>query len=156
MVGVDYEYMKISSSMTIHAPISQVFDVFTDLGKIKDRISGIKELEVLEGENGNMKVGTKWKETREMMGKDSTEIMWVSELTENKSYSVEAQSHGTKYHSLYSFTENGDSTDVTWVFTGTPQTLPAKLMSVLSYIFAGSLKKMLDQDMEELKAVCES
>ena len=146
--------MKISQTITIQAPVSHVFDVFTDLSQAKEHISGIKELEIINGQE-NMKVGTKWKETRTMMGKDSTETMWVSELTQNTSYVVDAESHGTKYRSYFTFIEKEGSTEVTWVFEGIPQTLPAKLMSILGYLFSGSLKKMLAQDMNDLKIVCE-
>jgi len=102
-----------------------------------------------------MAIGTKWRETREMMGKDSTEVMWVSELTKDTSYTVDAQSHGTKYRSIFTFEESGNATHVRWVFEGIPQTFFAKLMNITSIIFAGSLRKMLTKDLEELKTTCE-
>lgn len=100
-------------------------------------------------------VGTKWRETREMMGKDATEEMWVSELTKNTSYTVEAQSHGTKYCSIFTFEDRENTTQVTWSFTGVPQTFTAKLTNILSILFARSLKKMLTKDLQELKVACE-
>lgn len=146
--------MNISHTVTINAPVERVFDIFTDLGQAADNLSGIKSLELLEGPE-KMEVGTRWKETRTMMGKDSTEEMWVSELTENKSYAVDAESHGTKYHSVFTFESVGDKTQVTWMFEGIPQTLGAKLMSVTAKMFMGSLKNMLAQDLNELKVACE-
>lgn len=134
--------------------MSRVFDVFTDLGSASRNLSGIKQLEIIEGSE-RMEVGTRWRETRAMMGKDSTETMWVTELTPNKSYSVDAESHGTKYHSMFTFEEIGGATEVTWTFEGKPQTSSAKLISVLGFLFVGSLKKMMAQDLQELKAICE-
>lgn len=148
------EYMKISQTMTINAPVDRVFIVFTDLDQAKKHISGIKHLEMIEG-SAKMELGTRWKETREMMGKDSTEEMWVSELTQNTSYAVDAESHGTKYHSEFYFEGTGDSTNVTWMFEGTPQTIPAKIMNVVGIFFLGPLKKMMRKDLEDLKMACE-
>ena len=146
--------MTISHTIEINAPVKHVFAVFTDLGRAKSNLSGIKSLEMIKGPE-KMEVGTRWKETRTMMGKDSTEEMWVSELTKNQSYAVDAESHGTKYHSVFTFKGIGDKTQVTWTFEGIPQTLGAKLMSVIAKPFVGSLRKMLAQDMKDLKVACE-
>lgn len=147
--------MKLSSKITINADISKVFDAFTDLNKAPERISGIIELEVLEGP-ANLALGTKWKETRKVFGKESTETMWVSEFTKNKSYSVDAESHGTKYHSKFLFKEIDGATEVRWTFEGIPQTFVAKAMNLLAFMFKGATKKLLDDDMEDLKRACEA
>lgn len=148
-------HMKITQSITINAPIDEVFKTFTNIDTAANTLTGIKQMEIIEGPT-QMEVGTKWKETREMMGKDSTEVMWVSELRKNKSYTVDAESHGTKYRSIYTFTEENGSTTVNWEFEGIPQTFGAKLMSIIAFPFMGPLKKMMFKDMEELKAVCET
>ena len=147
--------MKISSTIVINADISTVFNVFTDLSRAADRLSEISSLEILEGP-ANMAVGTKWKETRTVFGKEATETMWVSELTKDKSYSVDAESNGTKYHSTFTFTSTGNGTRVVWEFEGIPQTFAAKAMGLLGIIFAGSMKKMLDKDLQDLKIACEA
>lgn len=147
--------MKISSTVTINADISKVFTVFTDLGKASDRISGISKLEVLEGPS-KLAVGTKWKETRTVFGKEATETMWVTELSKNKSYSVDAESHGTKYSSTFTFSSVDGGTEVTWVFAGTPQTFGAKVMGLLGILFKGATQKMLEADLQDLKKACEA
>lgn len=146
--------MNISHTIEIDAAVGHVFDVFTDLDSAAKHLSGIQKLEMIDGPK-KMQLGTRWRETRTMMGKDSTEEMWVSELTKNKSYAVDAESHGTKYHSVFAFEDMGNKTRVTWTFGGTPQTFAAKLMSLSAKLFMGPLKKMLAQDMEELKTACE-
>lgn len=146
--------MKISETIHIQAPIEQVFDAFTDLQQAQNNLSGIKDLEVLEG-SAQMEVGTKWKETRSMMGKDSTEVMWVSALEKHESYVVDAYSHGTKYRSVFTFASVSDGTLVEWEFEGLPQTIGAKIMSLSAWVFKGSLRKMLFKDLEDLKAAIE-
>ena len=147
--------MKISSTVTINASISEVFNVFTDLSKALERISGISKLEILEGP-AQMAIGTKWKETRTVFGKEATETMWVTELTKDASYSVDAESHGTKYSSTFTFSSLDGGTEVTWVFSGIPQTFGAKAMSLLAFMFKGATQKMLEADLQDLKKACEA
>lgn len=147
--------MKITDSITIKAPLDKVFNVFTDLEKATERVKSISKLEVLEGP-GLLQVGTKWRETRTMFGKEATEEMWVTALEPNASYEVAAESQGTKYLSRYQFTQNGEATEVSLVFEGMPLTASAKLMNALGFLFAGAAKKALHKDLEDLKAVCEN
>ena len=146
--------MKITASIQIKAPIETVFQVFSDLDKIGDRVKGIDTIELLEG-SSQMALGTKWKETRTMMGKVATETMWVSEIDSPNKYVVEAASHGTEYCSVYTFKSEGENTSVTVVFGGKPISMAAKFMSVTALLFSKSLQKMLLDDMEDLKKICE-
>jgi uncharacterized membrane protein len=147
--------MKITDSIIINAPIEKVFEVFTDLNKASERVKGITKLEMIDGPD-RMQVGTRWRETRTMFGKEATEEMWVTELAQNASYTVEAQSHGTKYYSKYFFKRNGDATEVKMMFEGKPVSTSACLMSFMGLLFAGATKKMLHKDLEDLKAACEN
>lgn len=147
--------MKITDAITINAPVERVFSVFTDLEKATSRVKGINSIEVLEG-SAQMQVGTKWRESRTMMGKEATEVMWVSELAPNASYIVDAESHGMKYQSKYSFQQNGAATEVKMTFEGTPVSTSAKMMNVLGALFAGASKKALHRDLEDLKIASEN
>lgn len=145
--------MKVSATIDIQASVEKVFSVFTDLSNLADRVKGILSIELLEGP-AQMAVGTQWKETRKFYGKEATEIMWVTELQPLKSYAVEAESHGTQYRSDYTFTETENGTRVSMTFVGKPQTLVAKFFGLLFFFMAGSLRKTLQQDMEDLKRAC--
>lgn len=147
--------MQITVTRQINAPIDKVFNVFSDLGKVEDRITGISKIEMLEGDE-KMAVGTKWVETREMFGQTATETMWVTDLQANRSYVVEAESRGVKYKSTYEFESNDQGTEVIMTFEGTPVTLSAKIMGALTTpFFKGASQKALEVDMDELKEVCE-
>jgi len=143
--------MQIKTTISVSAPVKEVFKAFSDLSKAADLIEGIQEIEVLEGP-AMMAVGTKWRETREMFGKTATEVMWVTELEVNKRYIVEAQSHGTTYRSEYVFKEKDGDTVVEMVFAGTPVSLVSKILGTLMFpLFAGATKNALYQDMADLK-----
>ncbi len=142
-------------SCDIAAPRDRVFEVFTELDKAEERIPGITKLELLsEGPFGN---GTRWRETRVMMKKEAVEEMWVTGFRPPESYTVEANSHGMLYETLFEFEPSGEGTQVTWTFHGTPQTFGAKVMSVVfGFLFSGVMKKCMLDDMVALKAVCEA
>ncbi len=105
---------------------------------------------------GSFRIGTRWLETRVIMKKEATEEMWVTAVHPPRSYQVEAESHGTHYHTLFEFEPVGDGTRVTWTFKGTPLTFGAKLMSVIfAPLFKGMMKKCMLDDLEALRAACE-
>ena len=145
--------MQLQITRQINAPLDRVFDVFTDLRAAAERVGGIESVEVLT--DGPFAVGTRWKETRKMMGKLATETMWISAVEVNRSYTAEAESCGTHYTSTYTFEESDGGTLVTMSFAGRPVTLLAKLMSPLGCLMAGMIRKMLVKDLDDLAGVCE-
>jgi len=147
--------MIVTAHTSIKAPIAEVFALFTDFNNLQRNVSAITKIEFLQGD-GEAKVGMKWRETRVMFGKEATEEMWITGIEQDKSYTVESESHGTKYHSVYTFTDEGDgATDVTMKFRGTPLTFTAKLMSLLFVAFKGAAVKALQKDMDDLKKILE-
>lgn len=146
--------MNMIESVHIEKDIDTVFKAFTNLDTAKRALGGILYLQILEGDQ-KMAVGTRWKETRKMMGQESSEVMWVTDLESPHSYSVEAESHGTKYLTTYSFKQTEDGTKVTWEFSGIPQTFVAKMFGILGFLFSGSVKKMMQKDLEDLKLYIE-
>ena len=144
----------LTVSTHVSAPIERVFEVYTDLERAVERIPDIVSLEMLS--DGPFGVGTRWRETRVMMKKEATEEMWVSACDPPKSYTVDAESHGMRYSTLFSFTPEGDGTTVSWAFSGTPQTRVTKVMSpVFNVLFKGTLKKCMLRDLEALRDACE-
>ena len=146
--------MLIQTDITINAPIDRVFEVFSDLEKATERIDGIVAIEILEGP-AQMAVGTKWKETRIMFGKEATEEMYVTEVNRNRNYVVEAENHGMKYRTEYTFTETPDGVQVKLVFGGEPVNMFARLMDLFTRFMSKTVEDMLHQDMLDLKKVCE-
>lgn len=146
--------MNIQLSVQVNAPVERVFAIFSDVQKSEEWVKGITKLEMLSDVTSG--VGTRWRETRIMFGKEATEEMEISAYEPNKSYEVTAENMGMNYHTLFTFTPSGDGTRVEMVFTGTPTTLTARLMGLLMVFFVGATRKALQEDMEQLKAVAES
>lgn len=132
-----------------------VFALYADLRNAADRISGITKLEVLT--DGPVGVGTRFRETRVMMGREATEEMEVTAFDPPRSYTVECHSHGTHYLSTFSFAEaDSGQTDVTVRFDATPQSLFAKLLSPLAGLMMGTVKKCTQGDLDDLAAFAAS
>jgi uncharacterized membrane protein len=147
--------MKITDTIMINATLERVFGVFTDIEKAPERIKAITKIEVLEGPS-KLQLGTKWRETRTMFGKEASETMWVTEMRPSAGYAVEAESHGTKYRSEYTFAENENGVEVTFSFEGLPQTMGARIMGLAFGLFKSATQKALHQDLLDLKAAAES
>lgn len=146
---------NLTVSTHVAAPLQETFDVFTELEHAAERIPAITKLELLsEGPFGE---GTRWRETRVLMKKESTEEMWVTGFEPPHRYTVEANSCGSLYQTLFSFKPDGQGTTVSWSFEATPQTLAAKIMSpVFGLLFKGMMKKCMLEDLEALREVAEA
>ena len=145
---------SVTMSTRVAAPQERVFEVYTELEHAVERIPDITKLELLsEGPFGE---GTRWRETRVMMKKEATEEMWVTGFKPPHSYTVEAESHGVHYDTLFEFEPDGDGTQVRWTFRGTPLTLGAKMTStIFGFLFKGMMKKCMQRDLDALRDVCE-
>ena len=145
---------SIIVSTHVSAPRESVFEVFTDVARAVERVPAITKLELLsKGPFGN---GTRWRETRVIMKKEATEEMWVTGFNPPQSYTVEAQSHGSLYETLFQFETADDGTQVSWTFTGTPQSLSAKLIApICGLFFNGMMQRCMLADLEALRDVCE-
>ena len=135
-------------------PPDAAFDLCTDLRRAAERVAGIKQLEVLT--DGPIGVGTKFRETRVMMGKEATEDMEIIEFERPGHYVVHAESCGCRYRSGFSFAPYGGGTDVTFTFDATPMTFMAKIMSpVMGWMMNGMIKKCIMRDMADLRDAAE-
>ena len=138
----------------IDAPVHDVFAVMSDIPNAANTISGITDIEMLTEDP--VGVGTRWRETRIMFGKSTTEEMGITAFTPDESYVVESDSCGTRYRSTIRFLESHGGTKVQMEFGATPQSLFAKMMQPLGGMFAGTIRKCLLDDLNDAKLACES
>jgi hypothetical protein len=144
---------KLQITRQINAPPERVFEVFTDFANAASNIKQIKKLEVLT--SSEIGKGTRFKETREMMGHTATEEMEITDFQPLKTYSVGCNTCGCSYLSRFDFAPENGGTRVDMTFEGKPLTFFAKLMSPLAWMMMRAMKKCMDGDMDDLKAVAE-
>lgn len=147
--------MKIHLDIMIKAPQNVTYKLFADVKNAGKNIKAIEKIEIINDSKDF--VGTRWRETRTEFGKQATVEMWVQDAKENEFYTVESVDHGTHYTSRYDFKPiDENTTQVLFTFEGKPQTLLARLMSLMFLVFAGTLKKSFMKDMVDLKNILES
>ncbi|MBT8097656.1 MAG: SRPBCC family protein [Woeseia sp.] len=145
-----------SRSKEIAAPPAAVWAVISNIEDAAAVISGIKSIEVLESGTGEGIVGLKWKETREWMGRDAVEVMWVTDASEPSFYETRAESHGAAYRSRLELDPIAAGTRITMSFYCQPETTGARLMWILTgWMAKKSLRKAIDQDLEDIKVAVE-
>ena len=145
--------MNVSLSTTIHAPVDRVFQLSTDLDRWPEIIKGITRVEKLTP--GPVAVGTRFKETRIMFGRETTEEMAFTAIEPNRSYTIEANSCGCLFRATFRFDPKGPDADVKLTMESKATSFFAKLMKPLAYLMAGSMKKCLEGDLASLKASAE-
>src|SRR4249920_945241 len=77
---------KVKVSTEVKAPVERVFELFTDIEHAAERVSGIKEIEVLSP--GSFNLGYRWTETREVMGRLDDATMEITAFERNRTYTV--------------------------------------------------------------------
>lgn len=141
-------------SKQVNAPVEKLFAAVTNIPEAPSVNPAIKKVEMLtEGPVGK---GTRWRETRVMFGKEATETMEVTGFEPGRAMTVEARSCGMHYVSRFDFRPDGEGSRVEMTFSGTPETLMAKVMSPLGSLMMGTARKLLEKDLDCVKAALES
>lgn len=144
----------ISVEKQINAAPERVFALASNFATMPERVPGIKRVEMLT--EGPVRVGTRFKETRVMFGKEATETMEVTAFDPPRSYSLGANSCGCIYDSRLDFIPHAGGTKLTMSMTMTAQSFFAKLMKPLAKLMAGSMKKCFDGDLEAIRKAAET
>lgn len=146
-----------SSAIEIAAPVDVVFDRCTDLHSWADTITAIQKIEVLT--EGPVGVGTRFRETRKMFGREATEEMEYLEFERPSSYLLGAESNGCRYRTRFLFEsvgDGGDRTKLTFEFNAEPLNLFARIMSFLMKPLVKKIMGEVKKDLEDVRRVCES
>ncbi|MGW7434567.1 SRPBCC family protein [Streptomyces sp. NPDC054849] len=147
---------QVTVERRINASTERVWQGLTDLANMPAVLSGVDSVEVLS--DGPFAVGTRWRETRRMFGKQATEEMWITACTVHKRYVVEAESHNTHYISEFTLRAEGpEVTVVRMTFSARP---PGGLGGLLAKVFgalgARTVARAIAQDLKDVAASVES
>ena len=144
----------LTVSRHIDASPDRVWAVLTDLEHAPEVIRAVESVEVHTGTGFD--VGTRWTETRTMMGRTASETMEVTAVDPGRSYVVEADSGGTHFRSEFRLAPEADGTTVTMTFRGQPSGLGGKVLAAtLGRLFAGPTRKALAADLDDIARASE-
>lgn len=133
----------------IAAPTDTVFASFTDIDRVSRYVSGIKALEMLTP--GDFRLGTRWRETREVLGRLDTAEMEVTSYEKPRAYTITHYKGGARIDTKFSFVPFGTGTKVTIAFELDNQGLPPGLLTPVGWAIAGKVRDVLTQDLADLK-----
>ena len=138
----------------INAPPEAVFAAASDFASAPQRISGIKKMEMLS--QGPVGVGTRFRETRVMFGREATETMEVVDFQAGRSYTLRAATCGCEYRTAVSVRPADSGSEVTFDFSGRPLTFIGRVFgSLMGWMMRGVCVKAIKQDLADLKAAVE-
>jgi uncharacterized membrane protein len=138
----------------VAAPVERVWAVTTDLGSAPQVVRGIDAVEVLTP--GDFGVGTRWRETRTMMGRSATEEMTVTAVEPQRSYTTEAVRPGVRYVSTVAVAPAGDGSELTMTFGARPTSALVRLLAaVTGPLGRRAVAKALEKDMADLAVAAE-
>ncbi|WP_104138265.1 SRPBCC family protein [Arthrobacter sp. ZGTC131] len=151
--------MDHSTSLTQHVNASpeKVWAVISDIPGSAATLSGVESIQMVsEGTYGE---GTRWKETRSMMGRRETVELWVSQADPPRSTTVKALQGGADYTSRFTLAERDGGTDLTLTFGAEvlrPTVLSRIMMAFFGKIGMSMTRKALAKDLAEIAAKAES
>lgn len=158
---------KTSLTQHINAPADKVWAVISDIPGSAATLSGIDSIQMLT--DGPYGEGTRWKESRTMMGRSETVEMWVAQSeppspgrdggARGGSTTVKARQGGADYTSRFALAERDGGTDLTLTFGAevvNPTRLSKIMMAVFGPIGMRITRKALAKDLAEIAAKAES
>lgn len=145
--------MRIVMATVVDAPQDVTFATVTDIAGWPRIAGAIRKTEILTA--GPVSVGTRFRETRMMYGREATEEMTVAELDPPRRFVLTAFNHGTAYRVEHLLEPQGAATRMTLAFEGRPVSLLARLFMPLGRLFVSSVRRQLQADLAGLEREAE-
>lgn len=148
---------QVTVERRIAAPAAPVWEALTDIEGSPRVLSGVERVEMLS--EGPFGVGTRWRETRRMLGKEATEEMYVTASEPPKRYVAEADSRGVHYVSEFLLTPGKDDATTVRLSFGSvveKRGAAAVLGKLLGGIGSKAVAKALAKDLDDVAAAVES
>ncbi|TQV69882.1 SRPBCC family protein [Exilibacterium tricleocarpae] len=142
--------MNVTLIRNIAAPPDVVFNTVADISQYAKAVRQIIRVEFLsETKTG---VGTRFRETRMLAGREAATELEVTEFSPNERVRLVADSHGTVWDTVFTVTAQQGQTELIAVMEGRAYRL---LPKVMNWLIGGMVKKAVAKDMDLVKAYCE-
>jgi 1-acyl-sn-glycerol-3-phosphate acyltransferase len=144
---------EVTAARRVEAGPEAVWAVLTDLDAAPATISAITAVDVLS--KGPYGVGTRWRETRRLFGRESTEEMWVTAAEPPVRTVVEAESRGAHYTTTFTLAPVGGGTQLEVTFaarTTDPRWWQRLTWALLGRLGARATRRALAQDLSDIAA----
>jgi len=144
----------VTVATVVAAPVAQVFDVFTDVEHGAERVTNVQKLEMLT--IGGLSLGSRWLETRVVLGRQDTVEMEVTAFEQNRTYTITHHKAGARIDAVFTFDPVDDrTTRVQIEFILESHGLPPGALAPVRWAMASKVRDVIGQDLEDLKAFIE-
>ncbi len=139
---------RTAITRTINAPVEAVFEAVANISKFTEAVPQIMRVDFLTESRGG--VGTRFRETRKMRGREASTVLEVTEYVKNKRVRLVSDAGGTVWDSLFTVAPVGDgeSTRLDLVMEARPYRLMARVFVPL---MRGVVAKAVAEDMDAVK-----
>jgi carbon monoxide dehydrogenase subunit G len=147
---------SITLSRHVDATPDAVWSILTDVPSAASNLSGVTSVEALS--DGPYRVGTRWRETRTMFGRQASEEMWVTEVDAPRSTVVEAESAGTHYTTTFTVTPESGGCSLAVRFAGesvSPSRVQKIVWKVLGRFGLRAASKAMRTDLDDIAKAAE-
>ena len=141
---------RITVTRSIEAPVETVFQTVSDISNFRKAIPHITDVQFLTDQRSG--VGTRFRETRSMKGRQHATELEVTEYQPNDRVRMVADSHGTVWDTVFEVVPNGSGADLSMVMDARAYKLIPKLLNPL---MKGFVAKAVEADMDAVKSYCE-
>lgn len=141
---------QFTATRSINAPIDLVFKTVSDINNFSKAIPDIINVEFLSDVKSG--IGTRFRETRLMNGKEAMTELEVTEFVENGHVRMVTDSHGAVWDSVFTVKRVDGHTELTLVMDARPHKFMQKMMIPM---IKGMISKALEKDMDAVKTYCE-
>jgi ribosome-associated toxin RatA of RatAB toxin-antitoxin module len=141
----------IITSRTIHAPLEYVFQTVSDVRNFRKAVPHITNIEFLSEQQQG--VGTRFRETRTMNGREQTVELEVAEYVENERVRMIADAGGTIWDTLFSVSQAGNHVELKMQMNVRPYRFLAR---IVNFMIRSIVVKGVESDMDAVKLFCEA
>ncbi len=149
---------RIELEQMVQASVDRVWGVLSDIEHADQTLSGVERVEMLT--DGPYRVGTEWRETRRMFGKEATEQMHVTVAEAPTRTVVEGDSSGVHYVTEFTLTPtSADATRMAMTFTalqGQTNLVNKALWRLFGRLGMKASQKMMAKDLQDIAARAEA
>ena len=135
---------------TIDAPIERVFDTVAHVENFAKAVSQIVATEFLTDVTSG--VGTRFRETRLMHGREAETELEITEYSENDRVRIVADAGGTIWDTVFAVSPESEGVRLVLTMEARPYTLMARLVNPF---IKGFVRKAIESDMDAVKIYCE-
>ncbi|MFK8113150.1 MAG: SRPBCC family protein [Rubripirellula sp.] len=141
---------QISVTKVIQAPPAIVFQAIADVPNLSNAVPYIKEIEILSDTQSG--VGTRFRETRVMHGKEYITVLEVTEYSQDDHVRMVADEGGTVWDSLFQLIPRGDGTRLEMTMESRPYKWTSKIVTPL---IQSIVQRGVEVNMDCVKKYCE-